>query len=204
MSERVLPRDFPTPPNYLIPLSNDELLELGTFTAIWSQIDWILLTGISLVTKTEFAHIHSLMETTTTGPRLSALRKLCQKNPNTANTAIKKLCIDNSGLIEDRNHIIHGLWSVKWDQTVSWEPQAACFFQKSNNAPIPATKLRELSNRAARFSNQLAAAISKLNPSLARGEAPRLFLFGDGDPGRRPPPEWPPKRREDSPPHRTN
>src|SRR5438046_601542 len=78
MPERVLPREFPTPPEFLIPLSNAELQELGTFTAIWSQIDSIMLTIVHQLTGTPLGALQLMMETMTTGPRINLLKKLCQ------------------------------------------------------------------------------------------------------------------------------
>jgi hypothetical protein len=43
VAERVLPRDFPIVPQLIIPLSTAELQELGIFSAIWRQLDFLLL-----------------------------------------------------------------------------------------------------------------------------------------------------------------
>lgn len=73
MPERVMPRDFPKPPIFIIPLSNSELQELGTFTAIWSQIDWTIMMLIAKLAETEMANAQLLLETMTTGPRVGLL-----------------------------------------------------------------------------------------------------------------------------------
>jgi predicted 3-demethylubiquinone-9 3-methyltransferase (glyoxalase superfamily) len=115
MPERVLPRAFPLVPELLIPLSNVELQELGTFAAIWGQIDWIVLTMIAHLIKADFGAVQFMLDAMTTGPRIAMLSRLCQQETNDTNKAIKKLCDDNGGLIEDRNHIIHGLWGIEWN-----------------------------------------------------------------------------------------
>jgi hypothetical protein len=129
MTERVLPRDFPTRPEFLIPLSKDELQELGTFATLWSQVDWLMIMLVTFITKTDFAHVELMMENMTTGPRVNLLKKLCANSPDETDKAIVKLLSDNSGLIEDRNHIIHGLWGIEWGEP-DWNPKAACFYQK--------------------------------------------------------------------------
>jgi hypothetical protein len=113
MPERVLPRAFPVVPELLIPLSNVEIQELGTFAAIWGQIDHIVLTMISHLIKTDLGAVLFMLDATTTGPRIAMLSRLCQQKASDTNKAIKRLCDDNGGLIEDRNHIIHGLWGIE-------------------------------------------------------------------------------------------
>lgn len=195
--ERVLPRDFPTPPSYLIPLSNDELRELGTFTAIWSQIDWIIMLTISRLANIELGPLQLLMENMTTGPRVGLLGKLCQRNPTSVAKRIGKLCKDNGGLIEDRNHIVHGLWAIEWHSNSPTPPIAGCLYQKGGRKHIPATKLKVLSDRAAKFSNDLGKCLDELHGDAAvRGDPPRRFFFGKQSPGHAPPPPWPPESPE--------
>lgn len=190
MSERVLPRQFDTPPELLIPLSNDELRELGTFSAIWSQIDTIMLWLIAHLAKSDMGTVNVLMDGTTTGPRVNKLSRLCS-DADPAQVALKTLLSDNGGLIEDRNHIVHGVWAIQWDVT-SGETHAACLYQKGKREPIPASKLSELSNRAAKLSNSLGFLLEKINPMFG-GDRPRAFFFGAGSPEGREQPPWPPK-----------
>ena len=149
MQERVLPRDFPTNPEFVIPLSNIELQELGTFTAIWAQLDWLILTLFCCLTRVEMGTALLVMEGMTTSPRITLLKKVCHRKPiNDVKKAISKLCDDNRGLIEDRNHIIHGLWAIQ-DDDVTGKPHPACLYEKGGRKPVPAEKLVLLSNRAA-------------------------------------------------------
>lgn len=191
MVERVLPRDFPVPPEFMIPLDANELRELGTFTAIWSQIDWIVMLMISRLAKVELGPLQLMVETMTTGPRVGLLTKLCQQNPSPTTKQIAKLCKKNGGLIEHRNHVIHGLWCVRWEEGI--DLSASCLYSKGGREAIPATKLQELSNRAAKFSNALGEHLKELIPTMKVGAKPRLFLFGKGAPHRRQQPPWPPK-----------
>lgn len=191
MVERILPRDFEVPPQFIVPLSNAELQELGTFTAIWSQIDWMLIMAISFVSKIEMPTVLIITDTMTTGPRVGLLSKLCKKEPATSTMKmIGKLCDDNGGLIEDRNHIMHGLWAVHFDRD-SGVLDAACHFHKGQRADISVSKLKTLSDRAAKLSNGLGKAISELAPLFATNSAPMTFYVGKGDPPT-PLPSWPP------------
>jgi hypothetical protein len=90
MTERVLPREFNPPPEFLIPLSNDELLEFGTFTAVWSQIDVLMLWLIAHITKSDFFQLELIMENMTTGPRVNILKKLCAESKDPIDKEIKK------------------------------------------------------------------------------------------------------------------
>jgi hypothetical protein len=192
MVERILPREFPTPPNFYIPLSNAELQELGTFSAIWGQLDFLLFTLISTLTKLEMASLQLMLENMTTGPRVGLLTKLCQRNPNPTTAAIKKLCDDNGGLINDRNHVLHGIWAIEWIYETN-KTNAACMYQKGGAKPIQAGKLAVLSNRAAAFSNALADLLGDLDARFKRSETPGPFFFGAGSPvSAGPPPPWPP------------
>jgi hypothetical protein len=193
MPERVLPRDFETPPEYILPLSNAELQELGTFAAIWSQVDWLLMMIISRIAKMDGATAQTFMEHTTTGPRVGLLTKLCQADPNDAiKKQIKKLYDKNGGLIEDRNHIVHGLWAVHWDHSTG-RTEAACNYRRGGRPHIRVGKLVTLSNRAAKFSNGLGALLWHFIPDVPRGEAPNQFFFGEGTPEGYAPPPWPPE-----------
>lgn len=192
--DRILPRKFLVPPDYILPLNDEELRELGTFTALWSQIDWMLFLTISRLTGTDLAHLHLMTENMTTGPRVNLLKKICSDQPTDTNKKLKKLCEDNSGLIEDRNHITHGLWAILWDrenQTVA----AACMYAKNKRASILASKLEELSNRAAKFSNALGALLEQLDPLFAGRRPRRLVYYEDKNnhPSDLEPPPWPPK-----------
>jgi hypothetical protein len=193
MTERILPRDFPTAPDYIVPLSNAELQELGTFSVIWSQVDWLMMLMIGNMLGLDIAKAITVMESMTTGPRIGLLTKLClQDIENPVKRAIKKVCDDNGGLIEDRNHIIHGLWAIHCDAKMQ-NPKAASLYQKRNRKPIFAEKLPILSNRAAEFSRLLSEKLEELDPSFRQiAPRPRSFYFGEDSPEDNAPPPWPP------------
>ena len=132
------------------------------------------------------------MESMTTGPRINLLKKLCQENPDDSKRAIKKLCDEQGGLIEDRNHVIHGLWGIHWDHATG-STMPSCHYPKNRRDHISVEKLAVLSNRAAKFSNSLGLLSEKINPVFA-GPRPRPVFFGKGDPQGKAPPPWPPEQ----------
>jgi hypothetical protein len=79
--ERILARTFAVPPAFAVPLSAEELKELGTFVAIWSQIDFLAGYLIGVLTSTPQALF--FLESTTTGPRINLLKKAASKPPKT-------------------------------------------------------------------------------------------------------------------------
>jgi hypothetical protein len=193
MPERVLPREFPTPPLLIIPLSNTELLELGTFTAIWGQLDFLLLiTHASLAKTTPDAALVTI-ENLTTGQRVGLVSKLCRLGKeNAIKKAIRKTLDENGGLIDERNHVIHGLWGIEW---IRDPPKTTAVCSKGDKKPIPASKLAELSNRAAALCNKLGDLAGQLDPQHKTwvGNPPSRLFFGSGDPQGHAPPPWPPE-----------
>src|SRR5258708_12696517 len=134
------------------------------------------------------------MENMKTGPRVNLVTKTCKADPNNdVKKAIKKVCDDNGGLIEDRNHVMHGLWAIEWEYATN-KASAACLYPKGARKPMPAGKLVELSNRAATLCHTLADLLGQLNPQLNRGvlHAPLPSLFPTSTPHSHPPPPSPP------------
>jgi hypothetical protein len=97
---------------------------------------------------------------------------------------VADLCRDMGGLIECRNHLMHGLWAIHWPD--DGETEAASHFAK-NPKPIMATKVAALTDQAATFSSELGLAWRALTPHdfLAQAPLPRPFYFGDGDPAKK-------------------
>jgi hypothetical protein len=194
--ERILPRHFHVPPAFAIPLSGEELKELGTFVAIWSQIDFLVGNLLGALTGTSQALF--FLENATTGPRINLLKKAASKSPKTQiKTRIIQLCNDNGGLLEQRNHIMHGLWAIEWNLK-SNVVSAGCTYQKGWEKPIAASKLSILSDRAAKLAHDL----GKVYRELLRIDdkwppAPISYYFAGGElPKEQPFPQWPPKSPE--------
>jgi hypothetical protein len=86
---------------------------------------------------------------------------------------------------------MHGLWAVEYHVGANIDPRAACYFPKGGRKHIPAAKLTELSDRAAKFSNGLGSCLVELQPSFGP-QVPALYLFGKRASAASPPPPWPP------------
>lgn len=191
----LLHREFPVPPALCVPLSDTQLQELGAFVAIWSQIDFLAASLIAHLTNTNMPACILFLESSTTGPRINILKKAASRPPTTDHkTKIVSLCEENSGLIEDRNHIMHGLWAINWNYHND-DASAACLFQKGLRRPIFAKNLKIITNRAAKLSNGLGKALRELgrvDDKLPLPPTPTFFGEGDPPPGKHTP-TWPPK-----------
>ncbi len=176
-----------TLPAYQIALNAEQLALLGVFCAIWSQIDYFSGLTIAGLLKTEIAAAEMFMENMTTGPRINFLRRLSSKiGDDDLKTSVKSFCKDMGALIDDRNHLLHGMWG--W-QTAK-EPKdmvAASFYPKRSDAPIAASELLVLCNRAAEQSHaivKIQRAVYGIDLAPAPGEKPPGFYFGgDAPPG---------------------
>ena len=99
-----------------IVLSEEQLEDLGRFTALFSQIDAMLFQIIAGVSKTPPKNLMALIEGTTSGQRLKMLRRLGKEMADqSAKRKVKDACSSFGKLIDKRNHIMHGLWSLQWD-----------------------------------------------------------------------------------------
>jgi hypothetical protein len=196
LSKEFLRGTFAVPPAFAVPLSAEELKELGTFVAIWSQIDFLAGYLIGVLTSTPQALF--FLESTTTGPRINLLKKAASKPPKTRiKSKLVKLCDDNGGLLYQRNHVINGLWAIEWNLDTD-HVSAGCTFQKGYEKSIPATKLAILSETAAKFAHDLGKAYRELlRIDDSWPPAPVPYYFGaDELPRGRPCPRWPPKSPE--------
>jgi len=182
--------DEPDPvlPAYQIPLNADQLTLLGVFCAIWSQIDYFAGLTIAKLLKTPIGSAEMFMENMTTGPRINFLRRLSSKieDENTKKAA-KAFCKDMGALIDDRNHLLHGMWGWR----TAKDPKdmfAASYYPKRGDEPIAAAKLLTLCNRAAEQSHaivkiQRAVFGIDLEPSSDGEQLPNFYFGDDAPPG---------------------
>jgi len=193
----------PTEPAFMIVLSEEELEDLGKFTAIISQIDFMMFQVIANASKIRPQDLMALIEGTTTGQRLSMLRRLAE---NMQNDPIRKkaeeLCRGLAALNDKRNHILHGVWGLNWDfHRDTLKP--ACAYERNRDNPIFAGQLPELCERAAKLSLKVLDLMQMFNPDAYKdaGPPPFRFIFHKGPPPNRPAPEWqkPPSRRSSPP-----
>ncbi|MGE0035964.1 MAG: hypothetical protein AB7S93_10040 [Xanthobacteraceae bacterium] len=145
----------PKPTEFEIPLSEAELAELGRFTAVFSQVDFLLGEAISLLTGTPWWAMQLMLENASIGPKLNVLRKIIPDvKDKEAKRLAKEACDRMAKLLDRRNHVIHGLWAR---QIISAQRKAtpACIFQKFSENYVPPDQLRDLSDRGASVTRYL-------------------------------------------------
>jgi hypothetical protein len=185
-------------PEYEITLSDDELIELGRFCALWSQMDMLICLALSLLTDCDLKATLAFLGATTTGPKLNLLRQQeTQTNdPDIANM-ISAICREIARLVDDRNHIVHGIWGMHTDD--KGKARAGSFFpRKGVDAPLYADRLKDLCERVADVTRDLGKLLSKLNKNFLQQDDPKVFWFSSRPPAGTRQEEWflaTPKRR---------
>ena len=180
-----------------IVLSEEQLEQLGTFTAIFSQIDMMMFQILSSISKTETHQLRALIDSTTTGQRLGMLRRLTVTMPEgEIRKKAEDVCSGLDALNGKRNHILHGVWGLQWNsENNTLKP--ACDYERNKGNPIFAKQLPELCKRSADLSLKVGALLNALRPNSPI-DLPNLLIMGH----ERPPPDhtlpkWqkPPSRR---------
>jgi len=186
----------PNVPAFQVVLSAEQLEDLGRFTAVFSQIDFMMFQIIGLAGKIASPDLMALIEGTTAGQRLAMLRRLAERMPDPdLRKKAKDVCDGLAAINGKRNHILHGVWGLHWD-TKKDKLTPACAYEKNRDNPIYAKQLPELCERAANVSIKVMELLSILG-SPFNGSPPHRFIFSSGPPPNRHPPEWqsPPSRR---------
>lgn len=188
-----------------IVLSDEQLEDLGRFTALFSQIDSMMFQIISLATKTRTQDLMALIEGTTSGQRLAMLRRLAENmEDKQARAKAEGVCSGLAALNDKRNHILHGVWGLLWN-TEKDTLKAACVYERNRQNPLHAQQLPELCERAAKLSLKVMELLRTLNPAYFKpppAQPPHRLLLAAGPPPNRPPPEWQPQpSRRSSPPN---
>jgi hypothetical protein len=177
--------DLPNPdePEYLIPLSTEQLTELGRLMAAWSQIDFLIILAIAAVTKTEVGWMLTFCENMMSGARVNLLRRILPNMPSDeARTFAESLCSRLGKLIGRRNHLIHGIWGIHVDREKKTR-HPACHDGHNPAAPIYAAELPDLRKRAIAETRQLGLLLKMIAPQhFGRSLPPVPFLFGSGPP----------------------
>jgi hypothetical protein len=172
------------PTEYEIPLTDDELRELGRFTAVFSQVDYLLNEAISALTKTPWWAMSLMLESATTGPKVNMLKKIL---PEIRDKEAKRLASDAYDrlvkLIDKRNHVIHGMWArqlVTPQKTV----KPACIFMRNKDAPVFTDELHKLADKGAKITRLLDDLLTHLAPKGAGNDVwtkPRQLHVTDRD-----------------------
>lgn len=151
-------------PEFRISLSEAELIDLGKFYAVWSQIDFLLCVLVSRILKIESGVGCAFMDTMTTGARLDLLRRhLDDINDKPATERVRKCCNSLASLVDQRNHATHGVWGTYVDPETKYE-HAAAFFGRKEFKPLYASELAELTRRATHKTRELGALIAIIDP----------------------------------------
>jgi len=154
-------------PAYRVALSADEAFMLGTFTAIWGQIDFFIGLCTAALLKTEFYAAEVLMQNMTTGPRLNLFMSLIRER--VSDKAVSALAKEfNSGLsalIEKRNQLMHGMWGIVSD--AGKITSAGSYHAKHKTNYLMADELPKLINDASRQTHHI------VRPSRSRGHEDR-------------------------------
>jgi hypothetical protein len=182
---------------YEIVLSEEQFENLGRFTAIFSQIDFAMVTVLARAANLPSPRLRALIDGTTAGQRVGMLRKLAKQMPD-PNLRLKAegVCKALTRINDTRNHILHGVWGLWWNfDKDTLKP--ACAYEKNADNPVHAEQLPELCDRAAKISIQVMELLCALLADGSRWGEPIRFYLGSGPFPNRQPPEWqvPPSRR---------
>lgn len=149
---------------FRLALSEKELTALGRFYVVWSQIDFLLACVISRIMNVEHGIGSAFMDTMTTGARLAMLRRNLDNiaDPEIREDA-RRFCNGLAALVDQRNHITHGMWGTYVNPATKAEYSAAYFGTKGFK-PLYASELAELALRAGRKTRELGKILNRLNP----------------------------------------
>jgi hypothetical protein len=171
-----------------IPLSPEQLQQLGTLSAIWGQIDYLISVSLSQIMGVAPVKVEELLDKQMTGARVTHLRRQLPKIKDEAiRKTAKTFCANMESLIAKRNHITHGIWC--WHVDVNTKKgRRASHFLREKDKPIFAD---ELTGLVAKFAEE-AKRIHFVHLSLIGGhpkpdEIPQFFISNG------PPPDWYPE-----------
>jgi hypothetical protein len=166
---------------FRVPLSINQAIALGQFTAMWGQIDEMMLVCIAVMLKIDVAAAAQLSEGQTSGPRLNKLYELTKTHSN-GKIAIKakKVFSIISPLITKRNHLMHGMWGYHRSESGT---VPACRYSKVNT-PIPAPDVLKIMASTAAATKEMAQLLFLIlgKPSPPDPNRPDMdppFIFGD-------------------------
>jgi hypothetical protein len=142
-------------PVYKIPLSDTDRALLGTLSATWGQMDYMLLVAIASMLRISLRDSETMMEGATTGPRIAVFKKLSStlKNAEKRKSAAK-FCSKSDEILGKRNHITHGIWGLFW-QPGAGDGQPACYHSRNKSGLIYASELPAIIDSAVEITNLL-------------------------------------------------
>jgi hypothetical protein len=173
---------------YAIPLTEDEMADLGRFFALWGQMDLMICMVLSLMTDCPLPATLTFVGGSTTGPKLSLLQRQKLQDKDTA-AHLKKSCAGIARLLDDRNHIAHGMWGIHTDG--EGRAVTASFFPRTGvDTPLYADRLPELCEAVAAVTRDLGKLMSLLNSAYRQRERSIQFYFSSRAPAGTTAVEW--------------
>jgi hypothetical protein len=173
---------------YTIPLSEEELADLGRFSALWGQMDLMICMVLSLLTNCSLPATLTFVGGSTTGPKLNLLQRQKVESKETA-AHLKQTCARIGRLLEDRNHIAHGMWGMHTDD--KGVGRAGSFFPRRGvDDPLCADRLSELCEDVAIITRDLGKLMSLLNPKYRQQKRSIVFYFSSHAPAGTTADEW--------------
>lgn len=149
---------------YEIPLGLEHLQKLGLFTALYSQIDYLLIVLISHLTQAPIDDLTTIVDGTTLGTKLNIFRRLSRNLEwTTAHGQMKELEQKLGSVIEKRNHVIHGIWA----QHIILEQKSVkvgCYFNKSSKNTVFPDDLDALITQGASITRLIGNLINFVGP----------------------------------------
>lgn len=152
------------PAEYEIPLTDYMLIELGRFSAVFSQVDYLLSVAISMTTKTPFWAMQVMLDNATSGTKINMFRKIVPKIEDKKAKEIAKDALDRlNKIVQPRNYIMHGLWAQVADFSAK-KVRPGCTTIGMNPDVVWPEELRKLSNKGAKISRLLGDLNEHLSP----------------------------------------
>jgi hypothetical protein len=165
---------------FTFPLSDEELMELGRFFALWGQMDLMICMALSQLTNCTLPATLAFVGATTTGPKLTLLQRQKVRDQETA-AHLKQTCKRIARLLDDRNHFAHGMWGIHTDD--KRVQRAACYFpRESVDDPLYADRLPKLCDDVAVITRDLGKLMSLLNPEYHQRDTSIQFYFSSHAP----------------------
>lgn len=138
-----------------MPLSDDNLHDLGRLTAVWGQMDYLMTLIIARILDCNPIECEILLERTPTAAKKSRLERLSSRLIPEVEASIKKFCKRSDSVLGKRNHLTHGMWVMfSRDGISAYQP--ACYFPDNKKALIYAAELKDIVNKAIEVTNLLA------------------------------------------------
>ncbi|NQV82873.1 MAG: hypothetical protein HQ494_03540 [Rhodospirillales bacterium] len=166
-------------PQYKISLTMEQTLELGRFCVIWGQIDHCLMLSVSKLIAVDLTAGLVILGDMTTGPLVNLLNK---NRSRIKDREIKKLtkefCDDMGGLIEFRNHLMHGIWGWWLPGKKAKKAKPACHFSKNPHNPVFPDEITAKANEVAELTFKINRIFCHLHGTEMSKDEGKKFFFG--------------------------